>query len=697
MAIIEKKFSIGGKDVVLQTGLLARQADSAVLIRCGAMVLLVSVVVNNTGSSNDFLPLSVHFQSKAYAYGRIPGGFKRREGPPSESEILISRLIDRPIRPLFPKWFTKEVQVVATLLSSDPLVEPDVMAIIATSAALRLAGLPLGQSIGGVRVGLNDQSVLLLNPAVTESPVLDLVIAGNRKSLFMVEAAAKQVSEEQLVRALDFGQKALGEIEEAINNFVDLASTEGFLRTEGSHEAPIMQEWMKICDRWVQNHTQSYWADLLDHSAKKDIRQDWMQATKKQWIEACKIAISDDTIDCSVYLGMQIEFMIRAQTLVTGHRLDGRSFDQIRPIEIRTSILPSSHGSALFTRGWTQSLTSAILGTAKDGQFSDSHDPRESKDLFLLHYNFPPYSVGELGPIGSPKRREIGHGRLARKALESVLPLQAQFPYVIRLVSEILESDGSSSMATVCAGTLALMDAGVPISSPVAGIAMGLIQEGDRIVILSDICGEEDAVGDMDFKVAGTLNGVTALQMDIKTPGITAKIMESALEQARAGRIRILSAMTESLPQVRAVLADHAPRVNIVKIRPDQVRDLIGKGGSTIKMLTELSGAILDVLDDGTVTVVSYNMESSEKAKILIAQVTDPLTIGQFYDATVTKILEFGFVASTVVGKDGLVHFSECPFRLEEMGAHIDLGQKVRVKLIQIDKVNNKYKFSLLS
>ena len=697
MAIIEKIFQIGGREVVLQTGLLARQADSAVVIRCGSMVVLVTVVVNNQGVSSDFLPLSVHFQSKAYAYGRIPGGFKRREGPPSESEILISRLIDRPLRPLFPVWFTKEVQIVASLLSSDAQVEPDVMAIIAASAATLLAGLPLDQSIGGVRVGMSAEKEFIINPSVTDTTVLDLVIAGNHKSLFMVESAAKQVSEQELLTALELGQKTLSEIETAINEFVALATAEGFLHTEGAHAASPAQDWMAICDKWVSDNTKSYWTDLLANGAKKDVRQDWMQAKKKQWHEACQALIGDTTIDCKGYLATLIEQMIRTQTVNAGHRLDGRAYDQVRDIEIQTSVLPSSHGSSLFTRGWTQSLTSAVLGTAKDAQYSDSHDPREPKDLFLLHYNFPPYSVGELGPIGSPKRREIGHGRLARKAIESVLPAQINFPYVIRLVSEILESDGSSSMATVCASSLALMDAGVPISDPVAGIAMGLIQHNEKVVILSDICGEEDAVGDMDFKVAGTIHGVTALQMDIKVPGITASIMATALEQARTGRLHILEIMNRSLSTVRAQLANHAPRVDIVKIRPDQVRDLIGKGGSTIKMLTELSGATLEVVDDGTVTVVSYNTESAEKAKLLIAQVTDPLTVGQFYDATVTKILEFGFVASTVIGKDGLVHISECPFPPADLTIQIALGQKVRVKLIQIDKVNNKYKFSLLT
>jgi len=696
VAIIEKKFQIGGRDVVLQTGQFARQADSSVVIRCGSMVVLVTVVVNTQGASSHFLPLSVHFQSKAYAYGRIPGGFKRREGPPSESEILISRLIDRPLRPLFPSWFTKEVQIVASLLSSDSEVEPDVMAIIAASAATLLAGLPLDQSIGGVRVGMNADKVFTINPAVSDLSVLDLVIAGNHQSLFMVESAAQQVSEEELLTALTLGQEALAEIETAMNAFVALATEAGFLHTEGQHTAPLRQDWMAICDQWVCEHEQAYWSDLQAISAKKDIRQDWMKATKKTWYDACQALIQDDASDCQDYLNTQIENMIRTQTVSKGQRLDGRAYDQIRDIDIQTSVLPSAHGSALFTRGWTQSLTNAILGTAKDAQYSDSHDPRAPKDSFLLHYNFPPYSVGELGPIGSPKRREIGHGRLARKALESVLPSQKSFPYVIRLVSEILESDGSSSMATVCASSLALMDAGVPLAHPVAGIAMGLIQHLDKTVILSDICGEEDAVGDMDFKVAGTMHGVTALQMDIKVPGITASIMAVALEQARLGRLHILDIMNGSLSSARSQLADHAPRVDIIKIRSDQVRDLIGKGGSTIKMITELSGATLEVVDDGTVTVVSYNTEAAEKAKLLISQVTDPLTVGLFYDATVTKILEFGFVASTVVGKDGLVHISECPFAPSELLLQIAMGQKVRVKLIQIDKMNNKYKFSLL-
>ncbi len=698
MAILKKTFNLGGVDVTLESGILARQADGAVVLKAKNLVLLATVVVNQSSAPVGFLPLSVHYLTKSYAYGRVPGGFKRREGPPTEHEILVSRLIDRPIRPLFPSDFYKEVQVIVTLLSSDASVEADVFALIAARAALGLAGLPLTASLGAVRIGyLNaERTAFSLNPLLTQTHGLDLVLAGNEQSLFMVECASSEVPEDQMVEALAFGQKVLADLCSHIDAFIaqGIASQQPFDCESKNEVEP--EAWKTLCDQFVSSNSEAYWMALCAQGVHKANRQAWMKTTFDAWVLACSELVQNPEVDVKPYITLLIEQLIRQKTLESGQRLDGRAYDEIRPISIETSYLPSAHGSALFTRGWTQSLTNVILGTAKDAQYSDSYDPNAGKDLFLLHYNFPAYSVGETGAVSSPKRREIGHGRLARKAVESMLPSQVDFPYVLRIVSEILESDGSSSMATVCASTMALMDAGVPLKKPVAGIAMGLIQDAQRTVVLSDICGEEDAFGDMDFKVAGTQDGITALQMDIKVCGINAEVMKVALLQAQKGRLQILSLMSSSLASPRSELSATAPRIEYHRVRTEQIRDIIGKGGSTIKMISETSGATLEISDDGIVTIVSYTQESAEKAKTMIQQITDPLTIGQIYEGTVTKMLEFGFVVMTLAGKDGLVHISECPFPQSELNQQIAMGQKVSVKLIQIDRVNNKYKFSML-
>jgi len=695
VTIIEKKFQLAGREITLETGRLARQAHGAVVLKTGTLMLLATVVVRADSPPASFLPLSVHFQSKAYAFGRIPGGFKRREGPPNESEILISRLIDRPLRPLFPSWFTKEVQIVVSQLSADESVESDTMAIIAAAAAMLLARLPITEIVGGVRIGYGEQG-LVVNPTLSNAGKLDLVVAGNGRSIFMVESVAKEVSEEILVEALELAQKELASVEVALNDFAALAALSqesDTTLTEEPAPSPIREAITSV----LATEEEKYWANLVAQKSSKSGRQVALKAIKADIVERCVAQLGEAFAeqDGPAIVSQEIDWMIERKTYATRSRLDGRKSDEIRPIKIETSLLPMSHGSALFTRGSTQSLTSVVLGTSKDAQLPDSYDPRDGKDGFMLHYNFPQFSVGELGPIGSPKRREIGHGRLARRAIEGMLPAAAEFPYVLRVVSEILESDGSSSMATVCASSLALMDAGVPMKRAVAGIAMGLIP-GDNPMILSDICGEEDAVGGMDFKVAGTADGVTALQMDIKVPGIRAEIMNKALYQARLGRMQILEQMNRAISQARSEIANHAPRLDVMRIRPDQVRDVIGKGGSTIKMITEQSGATLELADDGVLTITSYHAEAAQKAKDLVLQITEPLTIGQSYDAQVVKMLDFGFVVATANGKDGLVHISECPFPSSELASRIALGQKMRVTLTQIDKANNRYKFSLL-
>jgi polyribonucleotide nucleotidyltransferase len=690
--VVEKKFQLGEGQLSLQTGLMARQATSSVIAQMGNAMVLVTLVAQASKEERDFFPLSVHFQSKAYAYGSVPSGFKRREGPPSESEILISRLIDRPIRPLFPQWYTDEVQIVATLLSTDATVEHDILAMIGAAAALRLSGLPVTRTIGAVRVGM-DQGKFVLNPTLQPHTLLDLVMAGTEDSLLMVESSASELSEETMLEALAFGHNYIRDVINIIDSFaqdVDIVSLNKVM------PEPIN---MPGFEEFIEPFAQDYWDNLVaskDKTARGQFMKSQLEFLKNEY----KIQHPELTTEQLSFLPKMLlqweKRAVRQGMLKNQLRVDSRAFDEVRPITCLAGLLPSAHGSALFTRGETQSLTALVLGTGRDSQLIESYEAKERRDWFMLHYNFPPYSVGEVGQVGSPKRREIGHGRLARRALEAVLPGPEKFPYVLRLVSEILESNGSSSMATVCASSLALMDAGVPITAQVAGIAMGLIQEGSEHIVLTDILGDEDFLGDMDFKVAGTERGITALQMDIKIEGISPAVMKQALAQAHSGRLHILKIMNQTLSAVRAEIASNAPRIDLVKIRPEQVREVIGKGGSTVKLLTELSGATLELSDDGSVNIVSFAKEQADKAKALLKQIVEPLTLNNIYFAQITKILEFGFVVSTLGGKDGLVHISECPFTETELPSKVRIGQRLDVKLTHIDKVNNRLKFSLL-
>jgi len=692
VAVVEKTFQLGDHQISLQTGLMARQATSSVVARMGNTMVLVTLVAQSSKEARDFFPLSVHYQSKAYAYGRVPTGFKRREGPPSESEILISRLIDRPIRPLFPAWYTDEVQIVATLLSADASVEPDVVAMIGAAAALKISGLPVNNTLGAVRVGyVNNQFVL--NPVVAPKAKLDLIVAGTKDSLLMVESSAAELSEEVMIAGLEFAQHHIGEVIAGIEAFAqDVGGGSQNIQPPATVQLPDF-------DEFVAPYEASYWDGLLstqDKALRSAFMKNQLQLIKTAYLEHNPELTEQQIAYLPTHLADWEKKVVRQGMLKHQRRVDGRTFEQIRPISCHVGVLPASHGSSLFTRGETQSLTSLVLGTGRDAQLIESYEAKEQRDWFMLHYNFPPYSVGEVGQVGSPKRREIGHGRLARRALEAVLPSQDQCPYVLRLVSEILESNGSSSMATVCASSLALMDAGVPVSAPVAGIAMGLIQEDSTHIVLTDILGDEDFLGDMDFKVAGTALGITALQMDIKIEGISAAVMKQALAQAQVGRLHILEIMNNTLGNVRAEVAANAPRIDLVKIKPEQVREVIGKGGSTVKLLTELSGATFELSDDGSVNIISSVKEQAEKAKELLKQIVEPLAINNVYVGQVTKILEFGFVISTLGGKDGLVHISECPFTELELPTKIRIGQRLDVKLTQIDKVNNRLKFSML-
>lgn len=699
MTVVEKKFQYGAHEVSLQTGLLARQADGAVLVQAGKMQLLVTVVVDKKAKDNDFFPLSVHFISKSYAYGKIPGGFKRREGPPTESDILISRLVDRPLRPLFDPSFSQEVQVVITQLSDDPQIPADIFAIIGSCAAVKLAGLPLASTIAGLRLGLDSQGQLVINPPEQNAAQLDLVVAGHGSAILMVECCANEVSEETLAGALVEAERILGGVTQEIDSFLALAScaqselpAAAPSDTIAESAQPTLSDISALFHALAPDYLQRLKTAAFDKNARlaliTQVESHVVSSALEQYPDAQESRIKK-------LIAEVFENMLREQLISQKTRIDGRSPSEIRPIAMQVGFLKQAHGSALFTRGSTQSLTSVTLGGSKDAQLVDSYDGKEVRDAFMLHYNFPPFSVGDLGALGSPKRREIGHGRLARRALEATLPSLQQFPYVLRVVSEILESDGSSSMATVCASSLALMDAGVPISRPVAGIAMGLVQQGNDSVVLSDICGEEDAFGDMDFKVAGTTQGVTALQMDMKIAGVSAHLMTTALEQARQGRLQILEMIKQTLPSSRDNVAAHAPRIESMKIRPDQIREVIGKGGATIKMLTEVSGATLDIQDDGTIQILAQNQEQADKAKSMITQMTTPLTVGAVYEGQVTKMLDFGFVVALLSGKEGLVHISECPFAPDELSQKISIGQRLSVRVSQYDQSAQKIRFSM--
>ncbi len=675
---IRKEFQYGNRLVKLETGEIARQADGAVIIDVDGTTLLVTVVGKKQASGGDFFPLTVNYQEKAYAAGKIPGGFFKREGRPSEKETLTSRLIDRPIRPLFPEGYTNEVQIIATVVSLNPDVDPEIPALLGASAALAVSGLPFNGPVGAATVGYKDGEYLL-NPTPSElkDSQLELVVAGTAHAVLMVESEADNLSEEVMLGAVLFGHQQMQVAINAINNFASEAGA-GVVEWVAPE---VNAELKKLVTAEVEAGIKASY-----QVAEKLVRQEQLKDIRNAVVE--KLVANGEYAESDIRgIIEHLEYsIVRSAILNEGKRIDGRPLDKIRPITVRTGVLPRTHGSALFTRGETQALVIATLGTQRDAQIIDAL-AGEYKEPFMLHYNFPPFSVGETGFVGSPKRREIGHGRLAKRGVAAVLPNMEEFPYTIRVVSEVTESNGSSSMASVCGSSLALMDAGVPITSPVAGIAMGLIKEGDSFAVLSDIMGDEDHLGDMDFKVAGSVNGITALQMDIKIDGITAEIMKAALEQAKHGRLHILEEMNKALSTTREEMSDFAPRIITFKIDPAKIREVIGKGGATIRSITEQTGASVDLTDDGIVKVASVDKAAGEEARRLIEEITAEVEVGKVYEGKVVRLMDFGAFVTILPGKDGLVHISQISDeRVDKVSDRLNEGDLVRVKVLEIDR-----------
>ena len=682
MQKLTKTFQYGDQEVTLETGQIARQASGSVMVSMGDTKVMVTVVGRKEADpGRPFFPLTVNYQEKFYAAGRIPGGFFKREGRPTEHETLICRLIDRPIRPLFPKGFMNEVQVIATLMSSNPEISGDIPALIGTSAALALSGMPFAGPIGAARVGYVDGNYVLNPTSVQlEESDLDLVVAGTESAVLMVESEAKLLSEDIMLGAVTFGHEAAKAVVQAVR---ELAEEAGAVAWEW--EAPATDEELAA-------KVEAAAKDGLVNAyaiADKMQRHDAISEVKKALVEA----LCDDedesapAKDAVTGAFSKLEKSLVREHILSGNpRIDGRDLSTVRPISVECGVLPRAHGSALFTRGETQAIVATTLGTGRDAQIIDAVTG-EYKDPFMLHYNFPPFCVGETGFMSGPKRREIGHGRLARRGVAAVLPTIEEFPYVLRVVSEITESNGSSSMASVCGTSLSLMDAGVPVKAPVAGIAMGLIKEGDRFAVLSDILGDEDHLGDMDFKVAGTEEGITALQMDIKIEGINEEIMRIALAQAKDGRNFILGEMNKVINQPRAEMSEFAPRLMTMKVHPDKIRDVIGKGGVTIRSITEETGCTIDIADDGTVTIASVNKEAADEARKRIEQITADIEPGQVFEGKVIKIMNFGAFVSLTPGRDGLVHISQLSDeRVENVTDVVKEGDMVKVKVLEVDK-----------
>jgi polyribonucleotide nucleotidyltransferase len=677
-----KTFQYGDHEVTLETGQVARQANGAVVVRMGGTVVMVTAVGQREADpGRPFFPLTVNYQEKFYAAGRIPGGFFKREGRPTEKETLTCRLIDRPIRPLFPKGFMNEVQIIATLMSSDTQIDGDIPAMIGTSAALALSGMPFNGPIGAARVGYIDGNYVL-NPTASqlENSALDLVVAGTENAVLMVESEAKLLSEDIMLGAVTFGHEASKAVVQAVRELAAEAGAEPW-----DWQAPVADEGLaaKVSEQAMAGLKDAY------AIADKMLRRDAVAEVKRSVIESLCDPDADggpSEADVAGAFGKLEKALVREHILEGNPRIDGRSLNTVRPITVECGLLPRTHGSALFTRGETQAIVTTTLGTGRDAQIIDAVTG-EYKDPFMLHYNFPPFCVGETGFMSGPKRREIGHGRLARRGVAAVLPTMEEFPYVIRVVSEITESNGSSSMASVCGTSLALMDAGVPVKAPVAGIAMGLIKEGDRFAVLSDILGDEDHLGDMDFKVAGTRDGITALQMDIKIEGINEEIMKIALAQAKDGRDFILGEMNKVISEPRKEMSEFAPRLMTLKVHPDKIRDVIGKGGVTIRAITEETGCTIDIADDGTVTIASVNKEAADEARKRIEQITADIEPGQVFEGKVIKIMNFGAFVSLTPGRDGLVHISQLSDeRVENVTDVVKEGDVVKVKVLEVDK-----------
>jgi polyribonucleotide nucleotidyltransferase len=681
---IKKSFQYGDLTVTMETSEIARQASGAVMISMGDTVVFVTAVCSKESQEGrDFFPMTVNYQERTYAAGKIPGGFFRREGRPSEAEILTCRLIDRPIRPLFPKGFTNECQIVATVVSMSGDIDPEIPAIIGASAALCVAGVPFAGPLGAARVGYKDGEYIL-NPSkeALETSDLDLVVAGTEKAVLMVESEAKILSEEVMLGAVMFGHEQMQVVITAISEFAAEVGNPKWEYTASVADEALAAKVAEISSTAIIDAYQI---------AEKMARQDAVKAARRAAVEAL-LTNNDEGDDgwskdeIKGAFGKLEKKLVRARYIAGEKRIDGRTTSDVRAITVRTGVLPRTHGSALFTRGETQALVVTTLGTARDAQIIDALEG-SYREPFMLHYNFPPYCVGETGMVGSPKRREIGHGRLAKRGVLGVMPSEEDFPYTIRVVSEITESNGSSSMASVCGTSLSLMDAGVPIKAAVAGIAMGLIKEGDDFAVLSDILGDEDHLGDMDFKVAGSAEGICALQMDIKIDGITKEIMEKALEQAKDGRNFILGEMNKVISETNAEMSEYAPRYLTIKIHPDKIRDVIGKGGAVIRALTEETGATIDIDDDGNIKIASSDLAAAEEAKKRIEQITSDAEVGVIYNGTVKKIMDFGAFVEILPGKDGLVHISQISDeRVENVSDKLSEGDVVKVKVLEIDR-----------
>jgi polyribonucleotide nucleotidyltransferase len=678
---ITKSFEFGQHTVTLETGVIARQATAAVMASIGDTSVLVSVVAKKAAKEGqDFFPLTVNYQERTYAAGKIPGGFFKREGRPSESETLICRLIDRPIRPLFPSAFKNEVQVIATVMSVNPDIQPDLVAMLGTSAALAISGVPFSGPIGAARVGfINDQYVL--NPSITElaDSRLELMVAGTESAVLMVESEADVLPEDVMLGAVMYGHE---QMQVAIKAIKELAAEVATPSWNWQAPAVNVELFEKVKTLAGAGIGEAY--RMTDKMQRKDA----VNAVKAQVTDTLLAEVGEglDLDEVKGFLASVEKSTVRSRIIAGEPRIDGREPDMIRALDVMTGVLPRTHGSSLFTRGETQALVTCTLGTQRDAQIIDAITG-EIKDPFLFHYNFPPYCVGETGFVGSPKRREIGHGKLAKRGMQAVMPTQTEFPYTIRVVSEITESNGSSSMASVCGSSLALMDAGVPIKASVAGIAMGLVKDDTGYVVLSDILGDEDHLGDMDFKVAGTGEGITALQMDIKIEGITGEIMQTALTQAKGARLHILSVMEEAISGHREELSDYAPRIYTLKIHPKKIAEVIGKGGATIRALTEETGTTIEIEDDGTIKIAATDGASAQNAIDRIEALTAEIEVGTIYHGKVMRIVDFGAFVNILPGKDGLVHISQiAEERVNNVSDHLKEGQEVDVKVLEVDR-----------
>ena len=682
MSVSRQTFSYGAHTVTIETGRLARQSDGAVVVTMGDTVVLVTAVGRREAvAGRDFFPLTVNYVEKTYAAGKIPGGFFKREGRPSEKETLTSRLIDRPLRPLFPEGFYNEVQIVATVLSLDPEIDSDIPSLIGASAAVAVSGIPFTSPIGAARVGYKDGKYLL-NPTTTQVKTesdLDLVVAGTSEAVLMVESEAKGLTEEVMLGAVLFGHE---QMQASITAITKLAAEAGKPRWDWKAPEPNVALKQAVAKLAQADFTAAY--GIVVKQARVTRLAEIRQAAQAALAGGENPQFTKDQVSTELH---DLEYRLVRDLILSGRpRIDGRDLKTVRPISVEVGALPRTHGSAIFTRGETQALVTTTLGTGRDAQIVDAL-AGERREPFMLHYNFPPFSVGETGFMGSPKRREIGHGNLARRGINAVMPNLESFPYVLRVVSEVLESNGSSSMATVCGTSLSLMDAGVPIKAPVAGVAMGLVKEGDKFAVLTDILGDEDHLGDMDFKVAGTKDGVTALQMDIKINGITAEIMKAALEQAKAGRLHILGEMNKVLDKARTEMSEWAPTIVTIKIDPEKIRDVIGKGGSVIRQITEETGATIDIENDGTVKIASVDAASGREALRRIEMITADVEVGRVYEGKVVRLMDFGAFVAILPGRDGLVHISQISDeRVERVSDKLKEGDVVKVKVLEVDR-----------